>query len=90
MSVSITVIGLVTAFVQIVLLKSIVAHLGEHRAVLAGSVLLLASARGEGITAQLSQAQAIHAIQTMLAVTLKRLPAEHMRQGPLDLKPVAC
>jgi DHA1 family tetracycline resistance protein-like MFS transporter len=42
----ITVIGLVTAFVQIVLLKPVVNLVGERRAVLLGSVLLLASAVG--------------------------------------------
>ncbi len=42
----VTVIGLVTTFVQIVLLKPIVSLVGERRAVLLGSVLLLASAVG--------------------------------------------
>ena len=42
----VTVIGLVTALVQIVLLKPIVNLLGERSAVLLGSVLLLASAVG--------------------------------------------
>jgi DHA1 family tetracycline resistance protein-like MFS transporter len=42
----ITVIGLVTAFVQIVLLKPVVNRVGERRAVLLGNVLLLASALG--------------------------------------------
>lgn len=42
----ITVIGLVTTFVQIVLLKPVVSHLGERKAVLLGSALLLVSAIG--------------------------------------------
>lgn len=42
----ITVIGVVTALVQVVLLKPVVRHLGERKAVLLGSVLLLVSAVG--------------------------------------------
>ena len=42
----ITVIGLVTALVQLVLLKPIVGHLGERKAVLLSSFLLLVSAAG--------------------------------------------
>ncbi|MFL5707278.1 MAG: MFS transporter [Ktedonobacteraceae bacterium] len=42
----ITVIGLVTALVQVVLLKPVVSHLGEHKAVLLGCALLLVSAVG--------------------------------------------
>ncbi|HEX8036585.1 MAG TPA: MFS transporter, partial [Ktedonobacterales bacterium] len=42
----ITVIGLVTAVVQLVLLKPVVSFLGERKAVLLGCILLLASAVG--------------------------------------------
>ncbi len=42
----ITVMGLVMALTQVVLLKPLVSHLGEHKAVLLGSFLLLVSAVG--------------------------------------------
>lgn len=44
--VMITVIGLVTALVQVVLLKPVVGHLGERKAVLLSCFLLLVSAAG--------------------------------------------
>lgn len=42
----ITVMGLVMAFTQIVLLKPLVGHMGEYRAIILGSLLLLVSAVG--------------------------------------------